>query len=781
MQQIILVYYLTFCLITFTSFQLSIQENLEELKKKVKDYEFIEPKQIDNFERTSIKRDESTNLNKTDHHPEKIGFYFTYNKTKYTIDLRLNNHLFVNNFSYSVLSDYGLKSYKLNRKKFKHCYYYGSIRGIQNSHARIKTCSGFEGYIQFPNDYLMIQKLDDGSYVAYHGNTETKNNFCGTTDKYTSKIDSKINRTRKFRSKRQTKFVDQISDEILFVEFMMISDEVETKKYIGQRDKLISRIVEINNFIDGEYYKLGVRIVLVHVEIWEKNPILINEDPENSVSRLVDYFGKQTLEQPKSSPWKNVDIIHVLYGGEFSGSTLGMATVRTVCSSKAAGITLNSPRPFDIAGTIAHELGHNFGMEHDTNSCTCGTKSSDYCIMSAIYGNDEKRFWSSCSREYARSTLDLGMGHCLTNVPDTDRIVGGPACGNFFVEEGEECDCGEPDECLSSCCDPTTCKLKPPAVCDAEACCENCQFATKGQQCRASSNQCDLPEFCTGSSYSCPEDYYIKNFSPCPSDPIHRCYDGVCLTRDLQCKAVWGSDSLSGDDECYDIINVLKDHNGNCGRTGDGKFRACKRKDVKCGKLLCQKGSRRPMMVLNRSFFYNTLSRTIECKSLANKEVESDEFDYGLVFDGTSCGTTGYCSNNECVEVPFSNCSSKCNDKGVCNNMGNCHCDIGWSPPFCMDASEFGGSEDSGPASETQTGSSWLSTLMIVIGVVLVLIGGLYFMSQVVESNGTHPKPSSGNKIENEFRIEESFEKVWNAFVEDVDNNYNKNRQFWHR
>ena len=55
----------------------------------------------------------------------------------------------------------------------------------------------------------------------------------------------------------------------------------QTKKYIGQRDKLISRIVEINNFIDGEYYKLGVRIVLVHVEIWEKNPILINEDPEN--------------------------------------------------------------------------------------------------------------------------------------------------------------------------------------------------------------------------------------------------------------------------------------------------------------------------------------------------------------------------------------------------------------------------------------------------------------------------------------------------------------------
>lgn len=38
---------------------------------------------------------------------------------------------------------------------------------------------------------------------------------------------------------------------------------------------------------------------------------------------------------------------------------------------------------------------------------------------------------------------------CLTNVPDVNRFVGGPVCGNLFVEHGEQCDCGTPQVCLT--------------------------------------------------------------------------------------------------------------------------------------------------------------------------------------------------------------------------------------------------------------------------------------------------------------------------------------------
>ena len=31
---------------------------------------------------------------------------------------------------------------------------------------------------------------------------------------------------------------------------------------------------------------------------------------------------------------------------------------------------------------------------------------------------------------------------CLFNIPQPDRLLGGPRCGNLYVEKGEECDCG---------------------------------------------------------------------------------------------------------------------------------------------------------------------------------------------------------------------------------------------------------------------------------------------------------------------------------------------------
>lgn len=53
--------------------------------------------------------------------------------------------------------------------------------------------------------------------------------------------------------------------------------------------------------------------------------------------------------------------------------------------------------------------------------------------------------FSTCSKKDLAASLDKGVGMCLYNIPEVKVLYGGQKCGNGYVEEGEECDCGEPE------------------------------------------------------------------------------------------------------------------------------------------------------------------------------------------------------------------------------------------------------------------------------------------------------------------------------------------------
>ena len=106
------------------------------------------------------------------------------------------------------------------------------------------------------------------------------------------------------------------------------------------------------------------------------------------------------------------------------------------------------------------------------------------CIMNSFLRNPSPSQFSSCSSSDLHSALDKGVGGCIYNSPL--RLFTDPICGNAFVEEGEECDCGSLSECpeIDPCCEPGVCKLYQWAKCGSGDCCHNCSYTEQGVLCR---------------------------------------------------------------------------------------------------------------------------------------------------------------------------------------------------------------------------------------------------------------------------------------------------------
>lgn len=68
----------------------------------------------------------------------------------------------------------------------------------------------------------------------------------------------------------------------------------------------------------------------------------------------------------------------------------------------------------------------------------------------------------------------------------------------------------------------------------------------KGTLCRSSSeDECDLEEYCNGTSGECTPDLWVMDGHPCHRNTAF-CYRGVCQTADKQCQDVFGRGEGAG-------------------------------------------------------------------------------------------------------------------------------------------------------------------------------------------------------------------------------------------
>ncbi|CAI5773611.1 and metalloproteinase domain-containing 9-like [Podarcis lilfordi] len=277
-----------------------------------------------------------------------------------------------------------------------------------------------------------------------------------------------------------------------------------------------------------------------------------------------------------------------------------------------------------------------------------------------------------------------------------------------------------PSECQRNGCCQKDCKLSPGIECLYGLCCERCKLLEEGTVCREAVSECDLPEYCNGSSPVCPPDVHKQDGMPCSNS--NSCFMGNCIDLHKHCTSLFGQGAKQAPLSCFKKVNMRGDQAGNCGKDGL-KYRKCYEEDVLCGRLQCTHVNKIPKMLTGQSVVQTPVEGMF-CWGF-ERHIGQHVYDLGAVRDGTTCGTDKICMNRSCVDRAVLNydCDfSKCSNRGVCNSKRNCHCSYGWAPPFCSGRG-FGGSTDSGPPPSNVMATSLLAVTGTLAALLFLALG----------------------------------------------------------
>ena len=188
-----------------------------------------------------------------------------------------------------------------------------------------------------------------------------------------------------------------------------LSDAQFRARYGNEQDARDAILTRLNN-VDGIFSsQLSIEIHVGTLSVPDAaNDQLSAATVPNTLLRELALLRKRTPELNSRG------LTHLFTDRDLDGSTIGIAYLDSVCDTQnAVGLTESRNVWLDSL-VAAHEIGHNFGADHDGDSQgSCpNTPSSGFLMASIVSGTDD---FSPCSLTRMRQSTQ--QASCITSLP----------------------------------------------------------------------------------------------------------------------------------------------------------------------------------------------------------------------------------------------------------------------------------------------------------------------------------------------------------------------------
>uniref|UniRef100_A0AAR2KLT4 ADAM metallopeptidase with thrombospondin type 1 motif, 12 n=1 Tax=Pygocentrus nattereri TaxID=42514 RepID=A0AAR2KLT4_PYGNA len=328
------------------------------------------------------------------------------------------------------------------------CHLLGTVTdGHAQGTAAVSTCNGLTGLLTLPAGLFLIEPVRGHTptpadphqpHVIYHNSTwrsprvrrstHTDPNLhsaCGQVE-----LDRELweqeqpDRTGPDRPGRRQISRRSVSRE-RWVETMVVADS-KLQQYHGNNN-VESYIFTIMNMVAGIFHDASIgnaiHIILVRLILLqgEEKGLKIVHHADSTLSSFCSWQKNVNPQSDTHPAHHDVAVLitrkDLCAGRNEPCETLGLSHLSGMCQPHRS-CNINEDSGLPVAFTIAHELGHSFGLQHDGQGNDCELDGRNPFIMSRQLQYDSSPLtWSSCSKEYITRFLDRGWGFCLDDRP----------------------------------------------------------------------------------------------------------------------------------------------------------------------------------------------------------------------------------------------------------------------------------------------------------------------------------------------------------------------------